>query len=659
MAFVGLQCLLCLAMLFYQPAAVAQGVAGVDPVVEEIPEGQEATWTDAAGTPIPGLVIKFVRHLGPTLEFTSNRQGQTYRIQSSNNYRMNRVIAASHDRVFLSHEQFKVDVHPGQSDSYSDKSRVMLPFFMPGGPANEISGTVLDPEGKPLANAKVRVAIAVHDRGRSIINSPYWLVTGADGGFGLSAQASLKTDPAKLTGLYFLVEVLAAGITGPVAQRAKVQPGQPVTIKLEKPPTRRMILVDSHGVALSEAATDEAMQWASVWYQSPEETDPDSSVRFKLTSLKSAALPAGTYKLFCWRGQFGPTVLPADPTVDLVFQAPPPVVTRLTVLDGFTNKPAANTPVLVSTEALSAPIYFAYLSDEEWQEIMAVTSPSQTMRLSDSLKRWFAGLGRHFAVLTTDEKGQVDVNLARTNGSAGLNAMVLRKGEFLRPTRIKVVRTKDTSADEPLLIPAESTAYRYAAATVLIKPVHRGTLHQRYYFQAQLAIDPAADEKFKARFPSPFWQDHSIEAGALHTLHVPAGVPIRLDLTRNHNVHYQSPLIDLAPGQVLDLKFDAFTQIIKYTLLCQTKDGSNINGKVFYIKGPDGTFKPIAADTKTGIFPVLFPSFGTYTIGFHWHGQKLEDPPRFQSSFSIHEGQTETNLMVKFDITHSTLYGSR
>jgi len=621
-----------------QPREQTQARPNVD---RPIPESDGMTWVDAADVPITNMKVRIIRNLKPDLEYTTNNRGQTWRIQGE-----------THKTIVLTHPQFTLEIHNRHDVYFGMQSRVKLPLSVSPTVTNDITGVVLGPDGKPLPHTKVRLAGNIHEQGGSGLLSNQWLLTGPDGGFAFSAQASLKTDPATLKDLHFLVDVFEPDITGPVPQRARVKIAVPEQIKIQQPPRRNITLADFEGQPIPADAAAATHRAESILFRSTSLPPGLGNITINLPdTLKSLPLQTGEYTVRLGAVQYGPADLTADHQGDLVLRSPRPAITKLTLLDGITGKPSADKTVLVSTRPIPTPEFLAYLSPEQWQSILETKTAAQASQLDDGIRTWFGLLGNYFALLKTNSQGQVDINLPRGDPSNALYVMVLGKDDFPRVTRIspeQVRKNSEPAQWKPL--PAETTVYRHPVGTVVLTPERTDFNRRRPFYGTSLAIDPNSTERFSNGFPEPRWTGHPVESTVVNRVLVPAGVPVRLSLTGSDNLLYQSSLLNLAPGQVQNLKSVALKQHQKIMVRCEDSNGLTITGANFYIKNDSGKFIPIDADTRTGSFQIMVPDLGAHTLGFYEAGQTAEQEPKHQAHCILDKGRSYMATVVKFNV---------
>ncbi len=611
---------------------------------EAIPAREALTWTDSAGTPITNLQIRLIRNARPTLEFITNAKGQTWRMQGE-----------SYQAILLTHHAFTMQLPAGQTEVFENDGLVKLPFSITPDKPNDVTGTVLAPDGKPLSNTRVRIAGATFEGGGSSPYSLKWLSTRPDGTFGFSAQATLKSNPAAAKNLVFHVDVLEPSITGPIPQRARIQMGAPKTITLEKPPVRNIVLADFDGKPLSPAACAAALIDATLHHQTSALIEAEGSVRVPLESLDSLPLPSGKFTLYSSVGQFGPAVLTTDKPGDLILKAPKPALTRLTVLDGLTGKPAAGKTIIVATTQFSDPSFFAYLTLVQWQQVLAVKSPEDVALLRDEPYRWFENLNKSFAVLTTSSEGVVDINLPRRGAMDALYAMTLGKDDYPLFTRISTQRISENE----IVLPQTATLYRFPIATLLVKPPRpagqASRSRNRSPYNTTLTLAPDASPQIRAAFPQSTWAIQNVEADVVNRLLLPAGVPLTFAIHAPGNQGYQSPVLDLAAGQVRELEDPSFAHRIKYSLRFADSDGASLPGVAIFMKRSDGQFKPVGSDPQSSEFWVELEGYGTHTFGFLAPWQAPAETPLYQAKFTL-DKDTQTNFAtVKFDIQRTRL----
>ncbi len=643
--------LVLLCSLFALVPLIAADVPVTQPAskpVEVIPDDQSLTWTDAAGKPLVGLHISLHRDAKPDLEYTTNAAGKSWHIKGEG-YRM----------LTLTHPTFKMEIAPDSYEIFPSERNAILPFFITPRHVNEITGTVLDPAGRPVAGARVRIACTTFDGGGSSPYSFKWLFTRPDGTFAFAHQAVERPDFIP-PGQVYHVDVLAPQFTGPLPQRVRVQAGKPETIKLKTRPLRNIILLDAEGHPLTPTAAAVAMNACRLQHETTPGVGTEGVTHASLFSLTNVPLPTGTYTLRGPDLQFGPQTLPLEKTGekprDLILQAPRPTATLLTVIDAATGKPAPGKTVIASTHYFRDSDFFSYLTPQQWQEVLAVKTRADVKMLRGPSANWFNSLSDEFAVFTTDSKGQVDLKINRPEVMDSVYAIVLGPDDFPLPVRIEALSEGG--------LPQAATLYRYPTASVLVTPARKTSSYgTRASFAAEVTLAPDASAELKKIFSDFRFDINSVESGVTNRLTVPAGVPLYLKIRAGGDMSYRSPPLLLTPGQTFDLGEPAITQRVGYQVAISDIQGRSLPPVPLFVKQGDGPFKPLVNNVETSSPWIEFDGYGQYTLGFYapWQeypsqpGKAPVQEPFYQTQINLKKEDNPKTCWPRFDVAYGHL----
>ncbi len=476
---------------------------------------------DAVGRPIAGASITATaKHdpYGSEVQLTDLRTGRDGRI----GLRRHCVYALDIRHPDYGHIQFErlgldkgegflLPVVSTQSDEYTRALR----------------GVVIDPDGKPVAGARVRIRVI-------------YLRSGAWQGFA-STMGRVVTDAEGRFATYPVGSRLGGGT------RHRVPPDAVYEVSIQAPESLRLFVhqgkhpVDRdlritmergthfHRLAfetLDGALTDPSvLRKVSLWVNRPDRP------RLHLASdfwMGGAKLPLGTYEASIYTDKricFGPVEITEDTPEHVVFREPAGLRYRGRVNDATTRRPLVGAFITAGDRRQGA----ARITDEQWQALhdLPMCPGSQVVA---RVIRWVVG----GPVVRTDRDGRFALAL-RWNGHCSPSITVFEEGYLPLVQRLP---EKRPGAEDPVVIPS----IRLCPAAKVKIHAQTDAEDAREMLWADFAVESKACPGWARVFISPggyFRPGYAGDANGSKLrrgtwLLAPAGVPFRLRLRSLH-----------------------------------------------------------------------------------------------------------------------------
>jgi hypothetical protein len=420
-----------------------------------------------------------------------------------------------------------------------------------------LRGTVRDPEGRPVAGARVEL---------SVVRSPdERLITGG------SSRQSVYTDKAGRFRIYPLPhqDAKVAALPNAIYDITVVQPSyalfphagryknsEEVAIHLNRPElAHHFVLMGTDGQPMP---AEEVSHSVSIRYDKVSLPPRFKTGQVKLVPGRYEASYADGHHRPLW---YQPVEVTKDSPEELAFRFPAPLTFAGRVVDGLTGKPRAGVFVLGMTGVGYNNL--ASLTAEEWQALHALpAAPDMQDPALQPLHRLYG----FEALVRTDADGKYAITQPPGTKLYGVIAF----DEGLLPFNIRVIEMK---ADEHSHVALPDSPL-FPAATVLIKPVFEGPSGSQVPLSVgyDWRLEEAGQPEWFARFPRGTYGNNAggyierlnwLKLNEEQSLYVPAGLRFRLEFSTPYHGQWvprkYPEILLIEPGQSKKLDDLTFT----------------------------------------------------------------------------------------------------
>jgi hypothetical protein len=606
------------------------------------------------GKPIPEAEVEmFLRaYEGPRI------QVGRYLLDEQGSLPVPRVIGSLNWFDFvISHPDYGIAKESRPFSYHDEMAIVSLPLVRRDSVAGQraIWGTIVDPEGNPVAGATIECR-NVRTLGEGLINSSISerckAVSDANGFFTFYMPNVRRRDQRGLLippKSRYQVKIEAPKELELVPYVGEITNGQETAIVMEWGDYLRTFVFEDGSGPITDLERLKAIHIII-------ERKGEELLRFRYNDWKDGGrFPLGTYQALLYRagepGKFEPLEVTEDSPEQLIFRLSESIFYHGRVIHGLTDEPMER--VFVIAMYNSEWSNFSQITAEQWELLHELPAdPCISNEALEPVKEIY-GFSR---VARTDANGWFGISVGPLDG---LYAFVFFEENYLAIMHQEYALKSDAAkrAEVP-------EVKLYPAAKLTIEPRVEG---ERISIWPRWVIDKEDNPAWVGEFLATndirgrsFIYDQWLKQNEIQTLHVPAGLNVRIKLDTPYD-HQWCPIdvdetINLQQGETYDLARHTFEKGLKVSVKVVSSAGEPVEGvPVGKRVGGGGWDVPHNSDEK-GIARFNVCPYTGGEFGVFYEAEDEDDVDLRESIPYEIAGPNDANSVYTFQISDEMLY---